>query len=151
MCDSYTTPYFCSVRIGFLVGAAPAIIGAASTAAIYIPSAVSTILRYRSGSFGSLRDSRFLVHRFAQDTPNILFGAAFWSVVASGAVFWVLIGGLAFLLVWDVSTVVHSMLDFLFARHDLTIFLLFYRPVAKLLTALLPTSLVQQLQCLSNW
>jgi hypothetical protein len=72
-------------------------------AAVYIPSSIATIIRLRSGLIGSLRDERFLAHRFALDQTTMLFGAAFWGALLTCIVLWAIMGLVGFLIVWSVG------------------------------------------------
>jgi hypothetical protein len=58
---------------------------------IYIPSFISTVLRFRSGVLPSLRENAILYYRPALDTVTVLFGAVFWgslfTTITVGAVF----------------------------------------------------------------
>lgn len=101
--DAFIAPC-CRLLIAFSAGFPLAFLSAFCIALVYIPSAVSTTLRYRSGVFGSLRDRRFLQNRFAMDSANLLFGAAFWTCATSAGAFYALVGGFVFLCLWDVSS-----------------------------------------------
>lgn len=83
-----------------LVGFPPALFVSFYISLVYVPSAMSSVLKYRSGQFGSLRDRRFLQNRFAMDSANLLFGAAFWTCMYSSASFFVLCSLFAFFCTW---------------------------------------------------
>ena len=72
---------------------------------MYIPSAVATVMGFRCGAIGSLKDKQFLVHRYALDQTTILYGAAFWGALFTGAILWALIGVVAFVMVWEVCNI----------------------------------------------
>ena len=72
-------------------------------AAVYIPSAIATVMRFRHGSIGSLRDEQFRVHRYALDQTTILYGAVFWGALLSCVLVWVLVAAVSFAAVWEVS------------------------------------------------
>ncbi|CAB9503463.1 expressed unknown protein [Seminavis robusta] len=82
------------------VGFPPAVLAAVSTSLIYVPSAVSSILKYRCGEIRSLDDRRFLQNRFAMDSTNLLFGAAFWTCLCSSAAFYALFSVFTFLCLY---------------------------------------------------
>lgn len=69
---------------------------------VYIPSAVATVIGFRTGVIGSLRDKQFPIHRYALDQTTILYGAAFWGALFTCAILWALIGIVAFIVVWKV-------------------------------------------------
>ncbi|CAB9498327.1 expressed unknown protein [Seminavis robusta] len=82
------------------VGFPPAFFAAISTSLLYVPSAVSSILKYRCGELRSLDDRRFLQNRFAMDSANLLFGAAFWTCLCSAAAFYALFSVFTFLCLY---------------------------------------------------
>ena len=49
-----------------LIGGVTAVLATSGVAAVYIPSAVSTVLKFRSGVLGSLRDKKFQTYRNAR-------------------------------------------------------------------------------------
>lgn len=71
--------------------------------ATYIPSAMSTVVKYRSGVRGSLGDVRFLQNRFAMDSANLLFGAAFWTCLTSSGLIYVIVSLFTFLCMYSES------------------------------------------------
>lgn len=69
---------------------------------VYIPSAVATVMDFRCGVLGSLKDPQFPVHRYALDQTTILYGAAFWGALFTCVILWGLTGLVAFIAVWEV-------------------------------------------------
>ena len=66
---------------------------------VYIPSFVSTVLKFRSGEIKSLNDRSFLQYRKNLDQVTVLFGSAFWGTFfscLSGGILTGLIVGLIF-------------------------------------------------------
>lgn len=96
--DVYVSKF--QLQLSFLVGAIPAFLGAFNTAFVYIPSAVASVFRFRTGVFGTLKERTFLQNRYALDTVNLLFGASFWAPIASGLSIWLVIFVIVFLLSW---------------------------------------------------
>lgn len=84
-----------------LVGFPPALCVSFYISLVYVPSAMSSVLKYRSGQCGSLRDRRFLQNRFAMDSANLLFGAAFWTCMCSSASFFVICSLFTFFCTWS--------------------------------------------------
>jgi hypothetical protein len=73
-------------------------------AMVYIPSFISTCLKYRTGVFPSLRDRSFPMYRVAVDLVTTLYGSAFWGCIFTGIIATILIGGVVFFAVWHVRT-----------------------------------------------
>ena len=57
---------FASLITAVSIGGAAAVLVTSAVAAVYIPSAVSTVLKFRSGVLGSLRDKKFQLYRVAR-------------------------------------------------------------------------------------
>ena len=91
------------VQFGLGVGGIAAIIATVSLAIIWIPSSVSTIQQFRCGAIGSLRDKSFQTYRRAPDLTTVLFGSAFWGTLYCSLVILIIVGGIAFVLVWKVT------------------------------------------------
>lgn len=70
---------------------------------IYIPSFISTVLKFRGGVLPSLKDSNFSIYRYSAEQATILFGSSFWGCFFSGATAAIIVGGLVFLIVWHVT------------------------------------------------
>jgi hypothetical protein len=85
------------------MGAMAAILVGAATALQCMPSAVSIMLRYRSGVYGSLRDKRFQTLRSNQDCTTLLFGSSIWGLLFTGMFCWFVVSALTFVFVCDVS------------------------------------------------
>lgn len=89
------------------IGGAVALVACAFTVAIFIPSTVSTVLQFRSGFIGSLRDCAdslgFRPLRVRQDTITLLFGAFFFGSVFSAVLLWSVIALIALSFFYEVS------------------------------------------------
>jgi len=83
-------------KIAFTVGLIPALISTIAIAITFIPSYVTAVIRFRSGTMGSLRDQQFLFYRYAQDRISVLFGSAFWAPLLSAIYFWTICSGIVF-------------------------------------------------------
>jgi hypothetical protein len=57
-----------------------ALVAGISTTLVYLPSAVSQLLQFRTGVLGSLKDPYFQAYRIAPDRTTYLFGSAFWGL-----------------------------------------------------------------------
>ena len=90
------------VKVGVSVGALFSLLAILYLAMVYVPSAVATVISFRSGVIGSLKDRQFPVHRYALDQTTILYGAAFWGALFTCALLWALTGSIAFIVVWKV-------------------------------------------------
>lgn len=53
------------VVVGATAGIVAALLATICIAVIYIPSFISTVLKFRSGVIGSLRDRQFVIYRYA--------------------------------------------------------------------------------------
>lgn len=93
----------CRVVVGATAGIIAALAAASRIAIIYIPSFISTVLKFRSGVIGSLRDREFIIYRYAAEQVTILFGSSFWGCLFTGIAALILVGGIVFLAVWHVS------------------------------------------------
>jgi hypothetical protein len=93
-------------------GGAVALTTCIATVSRYLPSAVTTVLSFRSGVRDSLRDDRsFHVYRFAQDTSTALFGSSLWGLLFSGGIIWFIVSLIAFGFVWTPTR--NGLLSFL--------------------------------------
>lgn len=106
------------VKVGISVGALFSLVSIFYLAAVYIPSAVATVMGFRCGVIGSLKDKQFAVHRYALDQTTILYGAAFWGALFTCAILWALTGAIAFIVVWKearnlVQTILATIIGFL--------------------------------------
>lgn len=84
------------------IGAVVALLACLITTILYIPSALTTVLRFRSGVFGSLRDRSFQKYRFAQDSSTFLFGSSIWGLLFTGVICWAVVSGVSILFVLEV-------------------------------------------------
>ena len=67
---------------------------------IYIPSAVSTVLKFRSQILPSLRSPQFEVYTKAVDSAYMNTANAIYGLLGSASLFYVLVGGILFLFYW---------------------------------------------------
>jgi hypothetical protein len=88
------------------MGAIAAFCATVSLAMVWLPSSVSTIQQFRCGALPSLHDPKFQQYRSGPDLTTILFGSTFWGTFYSSGVIFIIIGGLAFVLVWELTRVV---------------------------------------------
>ena len=91
------------LQVSVTIGAVAGLIATCTLATVYIPSAMATVLRYRCGLIGSLKDEGFHVYRSAVDLVAFLFGSAFWGAVFTGYTVMLLAAGITFFLIWSVS------------------------------------------------
>jgi hypothetical protein len=89
--------------VGIFVGGFAGFAAILGITLVFIPSFVSTVLKFRSGVIPSLHDREFLAYRVTGDQTTILFGSCFWGAAFTGLLCALLVGGIAFLIVWDVT------------------------------------------------
>merc|ERR1712226_1625674 len=65
------------IRVTFGVATTVAILAAISMSLVYIPSAIHTILKFRSGAIPSLRDPYFINYRKSLHLSTFMIGAMF--------------------------------------------------------------------------
>lgn len=87
-----------------VLGAIAGFTAAAYITLSFIPTIVSTTLKFRRGVIPSMRSREFLRYRFALDQVTLLFGGMFWGVVVSAAAIAVIVGTFVFLLAWEKSS-----------------------------------------------
>lgn len=85
------------------MGGIAAFIATVSLAIVWLPSSVSTIQQFRCGAIPSLHDRQFQQYRKAPDLTTILFGSTFWGTFYSSGVIFIIVGGLSFILVWELT------------------------------------------------
>mmetsp|Transcript_3330 Transcript_3330/g.3674 ORF Transcript_3330/g.3674 Transcript_3330/m.3674 type:complete len:928 (-) Transcript_3330:725-3508(-) len=88
-----------SATLAIIVG----FFGAFMTAAVYIPSAVHTLLKFRSGVIPSLRSKSFLAYRTNLEHVTLMIGAMFWGMIVTTLLMIIVVAGGVFFLVWQVS------------------------------------------------
>jgi len=92
-----TTEIVAGLAVGGVFGAVAILIIAVN----HLPSYVINVLRFRSGSLGTLHDSRFVY--LTQVNPfftSLLLGSSFWGTAMSGAATGLVFGSLVFLSIW---------------------------------------------------
>lgn len=75
------------------------------TTVIYVPSAIHTVLKFRTGVIPSLRDPHFLQYRQGLHQTTFMVGAMFWGLIISTFAVIGLFGGVVFLASWHVSEI----------------------------------------------
>ena len=95
-----TSDAFFSILVGGFAGFA-AILG---ISLVFIPSYISTVLKFRSGVIPTLTNKDFLLYRASGDQATILFGSCVWAAAFCGVICALLIGFLFFILIWDVTS-----------------------------------------------
>ena len=68
-----------------------------------IPSATSTILKYRSGVIDLMHEEEQLLLKKTSDYPSLLRGAMFWGTLVSALLMALIVGGIVFFILWQVS------------------------------------------------
>jgi len=76
---------------------------AMSTFLVYIPSTVASILKFRSGVFPSLRCNDFSAFRVNLHNVTFVLGAMVWGVVFSSSYIMVIVAGVVFLSVYQLT------------------------------------------------
>lgn len=87
------------------VGMACGLLSSVNIFLAYLPSAITTTLKFRSGLIQSLRDPRvFMQYRFAQDTTAAIFGSVFWGSLYTAFAVAVIIGLIVFFSMWPLTS-----------------------------------------------
>jgi len=104
MINSYL-PTRAMILTAINVGMACGLVSTINIFFAYLPSTISTTLKFRAGLIPSLRDPRtFQQYRFAQDTTAAIFGSIFWSSLYTAFAVAVLIGSITFLSMWQLTS-----------------------------------------------
>ncbi|CAB9525693.1 expressed unknown protein [Seminavis robusta] len=92
-------------RLAASIGLLFAIFAAVTIAMVYVPSFVSSALKFRSGYDQSLKGNQvtFLGYRKSPDQCSILYGSAFWGIFFSSGLAFLIFGALTFILVWPLT------------------------------------------------
>mmetsp|Transcript_53181 Transcript_53181/g.159171 ORF Transcript_53181/g.159171 Transcript_53181/m.159171 type:complete len:1076 (-) Transcript_53181:971-4198(-) len=92
------------VRVPLIMATVASCLSALTLAFIYIPSAVSTTLKLRSGVIPFFHDTRNQKElRSGMDQTTILMGAMFWGLLYSAALLGIVIGFIVFLFLWQAT------------------------------------------------
>jgi len=91
------------IRVTFGVATTVATMAALSICFVYIPSAIHTILKFRSGAIPSLRDPYFINYRKSLHLSTFMIGAMFWGLLVSTVVLAVLVAGAVFVVLWPIT------------------------------------------------
>jgi len=91
------------VRYAFYPAAGVATAVALVIVCLYLPSTVSTILKFRCGRIPSLHGSSFVKYRMASDTIYLNVANMIYSLLGSLFLFFVLIALFIFLIMWPVT------------------------------------------------
>ena len=73
------------------------------TAGVYIPSAIHTVLKFRSGVIPSLKDPYFLKYRGGLVNQTYMIGSMFWGLIVTTGMVTILVAIVTFLLVWPAT------------------------------------------------
>jgi hypothetical protein len=92
------------VLLAILIGLACGLLAAINITLKYVPSSVSTIIKFRSGVIPSLRDKGFVKYRYSQDQVALLFGSIFWGSFYTSVAVAIIIGVVVMLAVWPVTS-----------------------------------------------
>lgn len=92
------------ILVAVLVGLTCGLSAAMNMMLCYLPSSISTIIKFRYGVIPSLRDKQFVRYRYSQDEVAVLFGSIFWGSFYTSVIVAFLVGGLVFLAVWQVTS-----------------------------------------------
>lgn len=88
------------------LGGASAVLADLAIAIVFIPSTVATILRFRCGNLGSLRDNSrhgFQNLRQAQDTSSQLYGLFFFGAVVTSVICWAVVTLIVLAFVFEMT------------------------------------------------
>lgn len=88
------------VYAAFYPAASIAMLVAVSILQNYIPSTVTTILKFRSGALPSLKDPLFFKYRKSPDTVYANVGNAVYAMLGTSILFFGLVSGFLFLCIW---------------------------------------------------
>ncbi|CAB9513803.1 expressed unknown protein [Seminavis robusta] len=101
------------------VGLAAAVVATVGIAVVFIPSFVSTVLKFRCGILTSLKGGE--AFQYLRTSPNQvtwLLGSALWGAAYSGLLAGLFAGGLCFFLVWsETTTTAVALLALFFGFH----------------------------------
>jgi len=96
-------PHEWVIRVTFGVATAVSIITALAVCLVYIPSAIHTILKFRSGVIPSLKDPYFIKYRKSLHLTTFMIGAMFWGLLFTTLLVALLLAGGLFLVLWHVT------------------------------------------------
>lgn len=91
------------VRVSLYPATIAAIVVMVLLISLYIPSAVSTILKYRSQFLPSLGSPYFVKYRAAVDYTFVNTANAIYGMIGAASLYWLMVGCLIFLCVWPFS------------------------------------------------
>jgi hypothetical protein len=102
--DDVLYPRKWMIVVAVLVGLTCGLSAAMNMMLCYLPSSISTIIKFRYGVIPSLRDKQFVRYRYSQDQVAVLFGSIFWGSFYTSVIVAFIVGGLVFLAVWQVTS-----------------------------------------------
>ena len=103
-CSQTCLPRCCRFQVGLSVGLVAAILATVGIAVVYIPSLVSTVLKFRSGVFETLKGGKaFQQLRENPYRATSILGCALWGAIFTAVLCAFFVGGVTFLAVWSVS------------------------------------------------
>lgn len=89
-------------EIALAFGLVVAVLAVVGISIVYIPSYVSTVLKFRSGVLESLQGGKqFQELRDRPDNVTTLLGSALWGAAFTGLFCWLFVGGIVFSSVWS--------------------------------------------------
>jgi hypothetical protein len=97
-------PLLSRARLAIGLGATAGFFTAVYMTIVFMPTIVSTTLKFRRGVIPSMRSWAFLRYRFALDQVTLMYGGMFWGVIVSAIAVAMIVGAFVFLLVWDTSS-----------------------------------------------
>lgn len=93
----------CRLNLTAIVSIVCGSIVAVITAGVYIPSAIHTVLKLRSGVIPSLKDPYFLNYREDLVNQTYMIGAMFWGLIVTTVMVTFLVALVVFFLVWPAT------------------------------------------------
>jgi hypothetical protein len=92
------------ILLAVLIGLTCGLSAAIHMTLVYVPSSISTIIKFRFGVIPSLRDKDFVRYRYSQDQVAVLLGIIFCGSFYTSVLVAALIGAVVFLAVWQVTS-----------------------------------------------
>mmetsp|Transcript_7578 Transcript_7578/g.10107 ORF Transcript_7578/g.10107 Transcript_7578/m.10107 type:complete len:1103 (-) Transcript_7578:474-3782(-) len=100
---NFITPEEWMVRDSMIVGFSFGIVSFILLLLCYIPSTIHTIMQFRYGVIGSLRDPKFLQYRKTVEDTTYIFAFMAWGSLFSAASTIFIFSGITFIAVWEVT------------------------------------------------
>jgi hypothetical protein len=111
--DLYLFLHFFKFRVTFpiVIGIFVGLAAAVSITLIYIPSAVATVIQFRTGNIASLKSTHFPRLRTGLEQTTLLFGTIFWGALFTASMMALIVGFVLFFVCWQVCEVVFGIVD----------------------------------------